>query len=77
MGVAHSHRERETLRERIYLYTYEDGTWGTGYVIGVHGIIQSVETGAACPAAVTQWQWWYLEDGWHSGDIAATCTDHI
>ena len=59
-----------------YLYTFEDGTWRAGYVIGGYGIIQSVETGAACPAAVTQWQW--LCNGvWHSGDIAATCTDHI
>ena len=40
-----------------YLYTFEDGTWRTYYRIGGYGIIRSVETGAVCPAAVTQWQW--------------------
>ena len=62
-----------------YLYTYGDGTCRAGYEIGDSGIdiIRSVETDAACPGAVTQWQW--LSYGWHSGDIAATCctcTDH-
>ena len=61
-----------------YLYTFEDGTWRTDYRIGDKALIRSVETDAACPAAVTQWQWWYNGE-WHSGDIAATCTytDHV
>ena len=61
-----------------YLYTCGDGTWHAGCGIGDSGLIRSVETGAACPASVTQWQWLYRGE-WYSGDIAATCTctDHI
>ena len=60
-----------------YLYTYGDGTWRADYEIGTSGYIRSVETGAACPAAVSQWHWLY-RGKWKSGDIAATCkANHI
>ena len=38
-----------------YLYTYGDGTWRADYEIGTSGYIRCVDTGAACPGAVTQW----------------------